>query len=191
MPIICPKCQHVRQPVETVPDWQCPACGVAYVKAADAIRSGYPAATSAAPSVGTSAPQADGIPWGKLILIAAVIWGGWTGIQVAKNRHNGSASIGASIGKDASTTELQTLAAAVKPGEVVMYSTTECVYCAQAKSWLHQYGFAFSECNMSVQPECEQEFKSFGATGTPYLIVRGHHMKDGFDSDEFVALLQK
>jgi hypothetical protein len=24
-----------------------------------------------------------------------------------------------------------------------------------------------------------------------YLIVRGHHMKDGFDSDEFVAVLAR
>ena len=28
----CPKCGYVRKPVEPVPDWQCPACGVAYVK---------------------------------------------------------------------------------------------------------------------------------------------------------------
>jgi hypothetical protein len=25
--------------------------------------------------------------------------------------------------------------------------------------------------------------------GVPYLIVKGQHMKDGFDSDEFVAAL--
>lgn len=72
-----------------------------------------------------------------------------------------------------------------------MYSTTECTYCAQAKSWLNQYGFPFTECNMSVSADCEREFRSFGANGTPYLIVRGQHMKDGFDSDEFIALLKK
>ncbi len=90
---------------------------------------------------------------------------------------------------DISAEGLAQLAATVKPGDVTMYSTTECQYCAQAKGWLNQYGFAFSECNMSVREECEREFKSFGANGTPYLVVRGHHMKDGFDSDEFVALL--
>ena len=29
---VCPKCSYVRKPAETVPDWQCPSCGVAYAK---------------------------------------------------------------------------------------------------------------------------------------------------------------
>lgn len=28
----CPKCNYVRQPNDTNPEWQCPACGVAYSK---------------------------------------------------------------------------------------------------------------------------------------------------------------
>ncbi len=32
MSITCPKCNYQRQPAETVPDWQCPKCGVAYSK---------------------------------------------------------------------------------------------------------------------------------------------------------------
>ncbi|UXY15226.1 glutaredoxin family protein [Chitiniphilus purpureus] len=89
--------------------------------------------------------------------------------------------------------QIRELAATVRPDEVVMYSTTECGYCAQAKSWLQQYGFAFTECNMSVEARCVREFGQYGATGTPYLVIRRagkeHHMKDGFDSDEFLAAL--
>ena len=29
----CPKCQYERKSTDTAPDWQCPACGVAYAKA--------------------------------------------------------------------------------------------------------------------------------------------------------------
>lgn len=36
---------------------------------------------------------------------------------------------------------------------------------------------------------CEGDLESLGS-GVPYLIVRGHHMKDGFDSDEFIAALR-
>jgi hypothetical protein len=36
---ICPKCQYRRTAGETAPDWQCPACGVAYGKA---LRDGAP-----------------------------------------------------------------------------------------------------------------------------------------------------
>jgi glutaredoxin len=95
---------------------------------------------------------------------------------------------------DASAAELSALAASVKPGDVVMYSTTECPYCARAKSWLNQYGFAFTECNMSVSDLCQREFQSYGGVGTPYLVVhhggQTHHIKDGFDSDEFLAALR-
>jgi len=123
----------------------------------------------------------NGTAWGKVLVVALLAFGGW------RIYH---ASITAHFGADAEA-ELRTLASGVRPGEVVMYSTTECQYCVQAKSWLTQYGFAFEECNMSVDARCESEFRSYNATGTPYLVVRGHHMKDGFDSDEFVALLKR
>jgi hypothetical protein len=45
--------------------------------------------------------------------------------------------------------------------------------------------------NMSADNQCLKEFKSYGADGTPFLIVRGHQMKDGFDSDELIAALTK
>ncbi|MBH1969910.1 tetratricopeptide repeat protein [Moraxellaceae bacterium AER2_44_116] len=32
MNVVCGKCSHVRSDSEQAPDWQCPACGVAYVK---------------------------------------------------------------------------------------------------------------------------------------------------------------
>lgn len=32
----CPKCGHVRTEGETAPDWQCPKCGIAYAKFAEA-----------------------------------------------------------------------------------------------------------------------------------------------------------
>lgn len=32
MPVICPKCSHVRPLDATNPDWQCPSCGVCYAK---------------------------------------------------------------------------------------------------------------------------------------------------------------
>jgi len=45
-----------------------------------------------------------------------------------------------------------------------------------------------------VDARCEQEFRDYGANGTPYLVLqrhgKSHHMKDGFDSDEFLAALQ-
>jgi|GEM_PF-1817315 len=89
--------------------------------------------------------------------------------------------------------QVQALAASVKADEVEMYTTSECPYCAEAKTWLKQNGFAFTECNMSITPRCIDEFKDYGANGTPFLIIRRngktHEMKDGFDSQEFLTAL--
>jgi glutaredoxin len=91
---------------------------------------------------------------------------------------------------DMTSEQVGALAATIKPGDVVMYSTTECGYCTQARGWLNQNGFLFTECNMSVDERCVQEFRSYGADGTPFLLVRGYQMKNGFDSDEFLAALK-
>lgn len=39
----CPKCGHVRQPFDDAPDWQCPACQVAYAKV---VRADSPGTTT-------------------------------------------------------------------------------------------------------------------------------------------------
>ena len=113
------------------------------------------------------------------VILAAVLWG-W--------KHIDESGLRAASGS-LSAAELGALAATVNPGEVVMYSITECPYCAQAKGWLNQNGFAFTECNMSLESSCESEFNSYGGNGTPYLVAqrngKAHHMKDGFDSNEF------
>lgn len=179
----CPKCQHVRQPHETAPDWQCPACGVAYAKAADGASSPAPVR----PVIYQAQPERS-YSWLKWLVLLALAYGAWAGFQAVSKRQVGT-----------SASDLQALAATVKPGDVVMYSTTECTYCAQAKGWLAQYGFAFTECNMSVSSQCEREFRDYGGNGTPYLVMRRngpkghkvHHMKNGFDTDEFVALLSE
>jgi len=193
MPTACPKCHHIRHPSESsVPDWQCPACGVAYVKAADAAQ-GRAAPAGRQPKQAAAKPAFPGVPWAGLVVVLAVVVGAWFGHKVVRNKAfagdtGSAASAGASA--DLTNAQIRTLAGSVKADEVVMYSTTDCTYCAQAKSWLSQYGFPLSECNMTTTPHCEQEFKALGADGTPYLIVRGHHMKNGFDSDEFLAALR-
>nr|WP_315194859.1 glutaredoxin domain-containing protein [uncultured Aquabacterium sp.] len=54
--------------------------------------------------------------------------------------------------------DMATIAASVQAEEVVIYTTSTCTYCAQAMRWLDQQGFAYTECNMSTTPRCEQEF---------------------------------
>lgn len=43
--MICPKCRYQRKSTETVPDWQCPSCGIAYSKATSASSVSIPKAS--------------------------------------------------------------------------------------------------------------------------------------------------
>ena len=64
----------------------------------------------------------------------------------------------------------------------------------QARGWLADKGFAFTECNMSVDRRCGDEFRAYKANGTPFLVIRRggrtHEMHEGFDSEEFLAALR-
>ena len=71
-----------------------------------------------------------------------------------------------------------------------MYSATWCPNCAAAKSWLGQYGFKAQICEVDKDSACQAQLQALDPQmGVPYLIVKGRHMKDGFDSDEFLAAL--
>jgi glutaredoxin len=182
----CPKCRHIRQPGEDAPDWQCPACGVAYAKAADAQRPA-PLRTD----VFIAKPDRS-VPWGKWVAAAVLAYGAWTGYQVsAKHRMaGGDDAMQASSSSSSSEADLQALAHKVRSGDVTIFTTTTCPYCAQAKGWMSQYGFAYSECNVETSMDCARQMESLGGVGVPFLEVKGKAMKNGFDSDEFVALLK-
>lgn len=69
----CPKCQYVRRPAESAPEWQCPRCGIAYHKL-----SAKPAGAVAAPAVVQGHDGGTGFNFKKLriatlLLILAIV----------------------------------------------------------------------------------------------------------------------
>lgn len=119
--------------------------------------------------------------WTKAIVIVLAVFIGWQALQrvTGSSARLGSTSIG--------DEELRTLAASVKDGDVQMYTTTDCPYCGEARAWLREYGFTFTECDAQVHERCATELAERGIDGVPYLIVRGQPLSVGFDSDEFIA----
>ena len=192
MPVTCPKCGHVRPPDATVPDYECPACGVIYAKAGQA-----PVAREARPVLYAERPTAAvGSAWGKWVVAAALVGGVvLLGHRSYVRHHEAQAPVAdGEIDPDASaipTDDLRAFASRVKAADVVMYSTTECVYCVQAKGWLNANGFAFTDCNMSVERRCQDEFQAYRAQGTPFLVVRGQLMREGFDVHQFLRILKE
>jgi glutaredoxin len=185
MAVICPKCKAIRPPDAQVPDWQCPSCGIAYAKAA----------APAAPAVAAraAAPASEGLGIGAKLFIALVLaCAAFGGYRMMAGKSGGSvSSIAARLGSGASAGDLSALAGTVKSGDVVIYSASWCANCHAAKQWMSQYGFAYQDCDVEKDAGCASQFRATGSEGVPYLIVKGHHMKDGFDSDEFIAALRR
>lgn len=70
MPVICPKCSHVRPENATNPAWECPACGICYARFGDrAAEKARPAA-----SVDTRPGWNPGLVL-KVLLVVALGWG--------------------------------------------------------------------------------------------------------------------
>lgn len=187
MPITCPKCNAVRPRETPAPDWQCPACGVAYAKVGGepSFRREVPR-----PRYVESAAQSDGIPWRKFFGALLAVWALYAGYQAAHNKTSsgwGWLDGGANLSEQ----QVMDLAAASRPQDVLFYTADWCPYCRAAKGWMQQYGFQYQECDIDKQAGCAQQLKSLGSTGVPYLIVKGHHMKGGFDSDEFLVAMRQ
>lgn len=84
-PQTCPKCSHTRSAAEIAPDWQCPACGIAYAKFAtyrESVRS-QTRMLVAPPRAGERAPPffLDGSVWililANLVTLGVALWQGW------------------------------------------------------------------------------------------------------------------
>ena len=76
---ICPNCHYARKASDSAPDWQCPACEIAYNKGAGAAAD----ANYGRPVVPPPAKSPSGSGSGKWLLILAVLAAGfWLGKPV-------------------------------------------------------------------------------------------------------------
>jgi glutaredoxin len=87
--------------------------------------------------------------------------------------------------------QVAALAGQVGPGEVMLYTADGCLYCDLAKVWLEQRAFAYTECNMNASSACAKAFHAYGARGTPFLVVRGEQMREGFQPAVFLTILRR
>ncbi len=82
-----------------------------------------------------------------------------------------------------------TLKQFVKPGDITMYSTVSCVYCAKAADWLDSHHVPWQECDVELNAVCRQTYEAQGAPGTPLMSVKGRwHL--GFDTEWLSQAIQ-
>ena len=74
--------------------------------------------------------------------------------------------------------------------EIVMYATSWCPYCAQARAYFARAGIAYVEHDVEKSASANAEFKRLGGRGVP-LIVVGREKLNGFSEQGFEHLLAR
>jgi glutaredoxin len=83
----------------------------------------------------------------------------------------------------------QEVRALAQEGDITMFTTSTCQYCAQAKSWLSTHDVPWRECNVETDARCLAQFNARGAPGVPLMSVRGRWQL-GFDPAWLASALQ-
>lgn len=191
MAIRCPKCDYVRKAKETVPETQCPACGVYYAKVAE-----RPVAASALKN--TVVYSDPGRSWsiGKTVALVAVLAGVYflAPLQGLLRAPLGGAmeDLRGPGGKKLSELDFSR-------SRIVMYSLTTCVYCQALRRKFEANGIPFKEYFLDTDPPRQEEMFSKlqvsgfqgGGVGTPTLEVNGLMMPNNPPFDEIVKVALK
>lgn len=153
-PTICPKCGTVRKPTDTVPDWQCPSCGIAYVKAGGS----YSPASEGKMVYQTSAlPERRGMLkfLGLALGCAVGLW--------AWRKQSRPVAIDVEARKPAG------------PREVVMFATSWCGYCTAARRFFTDHGIAYVEYDIEKDAEGTRQYEAMGfkGMGVPIILIDG------------------
>ena len=110
--------------------------------------------------------------FGPLLLVVFVAWGGMLLLQQWSS---------GSLGKE--------VAAAAKPGDILMGSSETCPYCEQARHWFNEYDVTFTECFIETDAACADTYRALQAPGTPTLVVRGQRQV-GFSAERVAKALK-
>lgn len=84
----------------------------------------------------------------------------------------------------------QEMSAGLRSGDIVMYSTQSCIYCAKARAWFEAHQIAFTECDVERNPDCKRRYLALGAPGTPTFDVRGTRLL-GFSPEDLAQALKQ
>jgi glutaredoxin len=192
----CPKCAYTRKLADKdKPDWQCPSCGIAYAK------YDVPPASMAAPHaaralkeepVPSALPVSGAALFWILACVAAAGYLGYTRMVVQpaavaeKVALAEKAGRGQRVSADASA-EL----ARITPSRVVLFATSWCGYCAQARKLFREQGVRFTEIDVEADPEGARfQAEQLRASGVPTIVI-GSRLIHGYDEGQILAGLKE
>lgn len=77
-----------------------------------------------------------------------------------------------------------------KEEKVVMYATSWCPYCQQARNHFRQQGIAYTEYDIERDAEAKRRYQAFGGRGIPVIFV-GKRRMNGFSVSGFNKIYQQ
>ena len=77
----------------------------------------------------------------------------------------------------------------VKQKKVVMYSTSWCGVCKNARSYMQSNGIKFKEYDIEKNTNAHSKYKKLGGKGVP-LITAGENRMSGFSASRLEAMLE-
>ncbi len=169
-PKVCPKCRYERQSTDTAPEWQCPSCGIAYSKA----ESASPVAQGDARPSARARSDGNG-GWAKWIVTVLAVVGIYAGF--ARPWQGAGAERRVAVAQASS-----------EQPEVIMYATTWCRYCKQARKFFDRHGIVYVEFDVERSGKAWRENKRLGGGGVPTIVV-GDEVVSGFSERELSELL--
>ncbi len=195
----CPKCSHVRTAADSgVPDWQCPRCGIAYAKFAD----GAPLATRAlAPS---TTPSSSVSLIAACILIVVAAFGYYIydkhakpsafvegeRLEAGNPAFYGTKERGGPVLRITPVTAIG-LAEISSSAQVVMFATSWCPYCAQARALLEKKKVRYTELDIERNEQAKDFLERvMGLRGFPTIVI-GNRVTLGFSEENILASLRE
>lgn len=76
-----------------------------------------------------------------------------------------------------------------KEEKVVMYATSWCPYCQQARNYFRQQGITYTEYDIERDGEARRRYQAFGGRGVPVIFV-GKRRMNGFSVSGFNKIYQ-
>lgn len=74
-------------------------------------------------------------------------------------------------------------------GDVILYSTSWCGYCAKTRELFEDKGISYKEYDIEKSDEGRERYEHLGGNGVPVIDVRGT-IVHGFDKDEILEALE-
>lgn len=73
---------------------------------------------------------------------------------------------------------------------VVMYSTSWCTYCKQARAYFASHNIPYTDYDIEASQEAKQNYDAIGGRGVPVILV-GNARMNGFSAAGFERLYQQ